>query len=61
MHSRKASASRTDCEILKSLPVIVARVVFSGGGDVSWSLDFGIPTQADSDVPRWTHLTPSLQ
>ena len=39
---------------------LVNRVVFDGGtGDVSWSLDFGIPlTGADSNVPGWDTFDP---
>jgi len=37
-----------------------SRVGFDGGtGDVSWSLDFGIPPTGDeSDVPRWDAFDP---
>jgi len=43
MQSRKASASETDCE---SRQVMVGQggICRVGDGDVSWSLDFGIPT-----------------
>jgi len=50
----------SDYQLKSACKDAICRVGFDGGtGDVSWSLDFGIPPTGDeSDVPGWDAFDP---
>jgi len=46
-------------ELADTAAKALSRVVFDGGGDMSPSLDFGVPlTGIDSTIPRWDAFNP---